>query len=235
MIETRIPTPSFSPFLSLLHSLDEGEDVPTEDLVVVAPFEDGEATTLALEGRPAHEAPHRAVVLRGKEPAPIGHMIVEARRHADDIPRLRGEAFLDGRHVCPRIRGRGIEDCRIAFSAEDIDRAVAEVQIEIEDEGVGDGPFPVQPLQGDGHVVEVAEAPGAPGRGVVSGRSDESEARLDEAQFRSLNGAASGKGGDFIQSLCASRPPHGQVRGRQGYLRPPRAPPSRSPPGPGAP
>ncbi len=110
--------------------------------------------------------------------------------------------LLDRRHVCPRLRGRGIEDSRIPFSAEDIDRAVAEVQIEIEDEGAGDGPFPVQPLQGDGHIVEVAEAPGAPGRGVVSGRTDESEARFDEARFRSLNGAARGKGGDFIQSLA---------------------------------
>ena len=36
----------------------------------------------------------------------------------------------------------------------------------------------------------------------MSGRSDESEARLDKAQFRSLSGAASGKGGDFIQSLA---------------------------------
>lgn len=55
MVETCIPAPSFSPFLSLLHPLDEGEDVHTEDLVVVAPFEDGEATTFALESHPAHE------------------------------------------------------------------------------------------------------------------------------------------------------------------------------------
>ncbi len=81
------------PVFYFLHPFGEGKDVPTEDLVVVATLEDGEAASLALEGGLPHQASHRVVVLRGKESAPIGHMIVEAGRHADDIPRLRGEAF----------------------------------------------------------------------------------------------------------------------------------------------
>jgi hypothetical protein len=48
---------------------------------------------------------------------------------------------------------------RIALAVEDIDRPVAEVQVDVEDKGFPDLSLVPEFFQGDGHVVEVAEAP----------------------------------------------------------------------------
>jgi len=74
------------------------------------------------------------------------------------------------------------------------------VQIDVQDESVPDLPVPLEPLHGDRHVVEEAEAPAAAGRGVVARRPDEAEAGLLHADLGGLDGAPGGQCRNVVEA-----------------------------------
>ena len=68
------------------HSLEQGHHVVTQDLMVVASFQNAEAATPASPGRFANHVPDVPVILRAEGPAPVLFMIVKSQQHWIGIP-----------------------------------------------------------------------------------------------------------------------------------------------------
>ena len=78
---------------SCLDAFQICEDIETEIVDIVAPFEDGEEMAV----RPGEKAPHSLIVFRKEETAPIPHISVESCGAAHDVE-FRGiaQGFFKG-------------------------------------------------------------------------------------------------------------------------------------------
>jgi hypothetical protein len=62
--------------------------------------------------------------------------------------------------------------------SEGVGSAIPKVEIEIENEGTFDLALTEEPFDGDGHIIEIAEAPARMGAGVMAWRPDQAESGL---------------------------------------------------------
>jgi len=125
-----------------------------------------------------------------QQSTPVFQVVVEASRDANDIHFFTRQESFHFFQIGIAFMGGRIENRDISLSPQNIYGAVTKVQIKIEDHGTFNPTRSAQFFQGDGHVVEVAEPPGAVPGGMVTGRADESESGFGKPCLRRSNGTS---------------------------------------------
>lgn len=104
----------------------------TDDVVVVSAFKNGETTPAVFVGGSGRHVAHSAVIFGVQQTAPIPAMIVKAGTDADDIGRMVEEKIFSLFKIgVARLPDR-VADLHPVPMLQDVDIAVSEMEIKIE-------------------------------------------------------------------------------------------------------
>ncbi|MBP1717645.1 MAG: hypothetical protein H6Q43_1083, partial [Deltaproteobacteria bacterium] len=119
------------------------------------------------------------VIFRFQKPAPIIHVAIKSGRNGEDIVFADSiETLLNTVDIFLPISARRREILDFGESLKGIFRAIAEVEIKIEDQGVFHLFFLQKFFDSDGYIVEETKSPTGVGAGVMSRRTNKAEGRF---------------------------------------------------------
>ena len=125
---------------------------------------------------------------------------VKSRRNADNIKSATNlQGILDFKEELVPAAALDVNDLHFRNVGKKSVGAVAEVQINIQDQGAPDQTLAPQAFHGNRHVIKETKPPMTVGAGVVAGGPQESEGRFPgQGRGRSQHGAPGGQDGHVI-------------------------------------